>query len=280
MSKNIYRVNKKSDVDIIFKNNLLKPIFLIFVDNKTGTKLVDEIEKTLLVLSKKNTYGVSLLINLDKFTDEMNFFNQYKENTPSFVSFFLGQQITEHLNDNNNNFISIIVSIIEKIHSNYVSKLNTLFTATDEPTPSPSTTNNPSFSTTNNPSFSTPNTTNNPTPNNPSLNVETNVPVYVNEELPMHVIKNSDDRGGTGGGGSGGGGGGGSGGSDRGGGSGGGSGGGGGGGGGDSGGDRGRGSGNASQEGSDNDTDEIRLKKEKLKLLLKQKELLEIHKSN
>jgi hypothetical protein len=32
--------------------------------------------------------------------------------------------------------------------------------------------------------------------------------------------------------------------------------------------------------GSDNDTDEIRLKKEKLKLLLKQKELLEIHKSN
>ncbi len=128
MSKNIYRVNKKSDVDIIFKNNLLKPIFLIFVDNKTDTKLVNEIEKTLLVLSKKNTYGVSLLINLDKFTDEMNFFNQYKENTPSFVSFFLGQQITEHSNDNNNNFISIIVSIIEKIHSNYVSKLNTLFT--------------------------------------------------------------------------------------------------------------------------------------------------------
>ena len=61
MSKNIYRVNKKSDVDIIFKNNLLKPIFLIFVDNKTDTKLVDEIEKALLVLSKKNTYGVSLL---------------------------------------------------------------------------------------------------------------------------------------------------------------------------------------------------------------------------
>jgi hypothetical protein len=259
MSKNIYRVNKKSDVDIIFKNNLLKPIFLIFVDNKTDTKLVDEIEKTLLVLSKKNTYGVSLLINLDKFTDEMNFFNQYKENTPSFVSFFLGQQITEHSNENSSNFISIIVSIIEKIHSNYVSKLNTLFTATDEPTPAP----NPSFS------------TNNPTPNNPSLNVETNVSAYVNEELPMHVIKNSDDmvngdrsgdRGGGGGGGGsgGGGGGGGGGGSDR--------------GGGGSGG--GGGGGNTSQGGSDNDTDEIRLKKEKLKLLLKQKELLEIHKSN
>lgn len=129
MSKNIYRVNKKSDVDIIFKNNLLKPIFLIFIDNNTDAKLADEIEKTLLVLSKKNTYGVSLLINFDKFTDEMNFFNQYKENTPSFVSFFLGQQITEYSNKDCSNFISIIISIIEKIHLNYVNKLNTFLTA-------------------------------------------------------------------------------------------------------------------------------------------------------
>lgn len=144
MSKNIYRVNKKSDVDIIFKNNLLKPIFLIFIDNKTDTKLADEIEKTLLVLSKKNTYGVSLLINFDKFTDEMNFFNQYKENTPSFVSFFLGQQITEYSNKDCSNFISIIVSIIEKIHLNYVNKLNTFFTTeTTEPEPVQATTTTP-----------------------------------------------------------------------------------------------------------------------------------------
>lgn len=137
MSKNIYRVNKKSDVDIIFKNNLLKPIFLIFIDNNTDAKLADEIEKTLLVLSKKNTYGVSLLINFDKFTDEMNFFNQYKENTPSFVSFFLGQQITEYSNKDCSNFISIIVSIIEKIHLNYVNKLNTFFTTTESNEPMP-----------------------------------------------------------------------------------------------------------------------------------------------
>jgi hypothetical protein len=191
MSKNIYRVNKKSDVDIIFKNNLLKPIFLIFIDNNTDTKLADEIEKTLLVLSKKNTYGVSLLINFDKFTDEMDFFNQYKENTPSFVSFFLGQQITEYSNKDCSNFISIIVSIIEKIHLNYVNKLNTFFTTT-EPEPEPV---QPTTATT--------------VPNEPSQNV---------------VNSNS-------------------------------------------------------QEGSDNDTDEIRLKKEKLKLLLKQKELLEIQKN-
>ena len=209
MSKNIYRVNKKSDVDIIFKNNLLKPIFLIFVDNKTDTKLVDEIEKALLVLSKKNTYGVSLLINFDKFTDEMNFFNQYKENTPSFVSFFLGQQITEHSNENSSNFISIIVSIIEKIHSNYVSKLNTLFT-NDNATTNATTTATTNATTTNN---------------------------TMNEEPLLPII-----NGGQGG--------------------------------------QGGHEGHEGQGGSDNDTDEIRLKKEKLKLLLKQKELLEIHKSN
>lgn len=212
MSKNIYRVNKKSDVDIIFKNNLLKPIFLIFVDNKTDTKLVDEIEKALLVLSKKNTYGVSLLINFDKFTDEMNFFNQYKENTPSFVSFFLGQQITEHSNENSSNFISIIVSIIEKIHSNYVSKLNTLFT-NDNATTNATTTATTNATTTNN---------------------------TMNEEPLLPIINGG--QGGQGG--------------------------------------QGGHEGHEGQGGSDNDTDEIRLKKEKLKLLLKQKELLEIHKSN
>ena len=220
MSKNIYRVNKKSDVDIIFKNNLLKPIFLIFVDNKTDTKLVDEIEKALLVLSKKNTYGVSLLINFDKFTDEMNFFNQYKENTPSFVSFFLGQQITEHSNENSSNFISIIVSIIEKIHSNYVNKLNTLFTNATTTTAT-TTTNNTATTTA----------------------TATNANNTMNEE-PLLPNINGNGISGSG-----------------------------------SGGQEGQ-EGHEGHGGSDNDTDEIRLKKEKLKLLLKQKELLEIHKSN
>ena len=228
MSKNIYRVNKKSDVDIIFKNNLLKPIFLIFVDNKTDTKLVDEIEKALLVLSKKNTYGVSLLINFDKFTDEMNFFNQYKENTPSFVSFFLGQQITEHSNENSSNFISIIVSIIEKIHSNYVNKLNTLFT-------NATTTNANANNTTNN----TTTNANNTTATNNTMNEE-----------PLLPNINGNGINGSGSGGQGG-----------------------------CEGQEGH-EGHEGHGGSDNDTDEIRLKKEKLKLLLKQKELLEIHKSN
>jgi hypothetical protein len=227
MSKNIYRVNKKSDVDIIFKNNLLKPIFLIFVDNKTDTKLVDEIEKTLLVLSKKNTYGVSLLINFDKFTDEMNFFNQYKENTPSFVSFFLGQQITEYSNENSSNFISIIVSIIEKIHSNYVNKLNTLLTADTDPSPNTSPNTCPN-------TYPSPDTSPNTYPSTNTMNEEPLLPIINSDSISG--ISGISGSGGQGG--------------------------------------------NNNHEGSDNDTDEIRLKKEKLKLLLKQKELLEIHKSN
>jgi hypothetical protein len=216
MSKNIYRVNKKSDVDIIFKNNLLKPIFLVFVDNKTDDKLINEIEKTLLLLSKKNTYSVTLLINFDKFTDEMNFFNQYNENLPSFVSFFLGQQVTEYSNENSSNFISIIVSIIEKIHLNYVSKLNVMFTDT--------TNNNIPQNQSNENVIISPN-------NIPHIEQTMNNKLehVYNEENSNNIDYEKDKN---------------------------------------------------NIEGSDNDTDEIRLKKEKLKLLLKQKELLEIQKNN
>jgi len=257
MSKNIYRVNKKSDVDIIFKNNLLKPIFLVFVDNKTDEKLVNEIEKTLLILSKKNTYGISLIINFDKFTDEMNFFNQYNENLPSFVSFFLGQQVTEHSSNSNsnsnsnNNFISVIVSIIEKIHLNYVSKLNVMFTEPMQipdpepnhdpnPGPNPNANPDPNYNANYNPNPNpSANTNPNPGPNTNTASIldATNNMAIANNTAPSyvtHIDHNPEQK--------------------------------------------------LMQvdgiEGSDNDTDEIRLKKEKLKLLLKQKELLEIHKSN
>jgi hypothetical protein len=216
MSKNIYRVNKKSDVDIIFKNNFLKPIFLIFVNDKTDKTLVNEIETTLRALSKKNTYSITLLINLDNFIDNMNFFNQYKENVPSFVSFFQGKQIAEYPDEHNNNdnFISIIVNIIEKINLSYVNKLITLFNEDDNTSP------------------------NNSGPNNTAPN---NI-------VPNNTAPNNNNEGLINTGGSG-------------------------------------GSGGSMDTGviggtDDNDTDEIRLKKEKLKLLLKQKELLEKQKSS
>ena len=213
MSKNIYRVNKKSDVDIIFKNNFLKPIFLIFVNDKTDKTLVNEIETTLRALSKKNTYSITLLINLDNFIDNMNFFNQYKENVPSFVSFFQGKQIAEYPDENNNNenFISIIVNIIEKINLSYVNKLITLFNEDDNTAPNNSGPNNNTA-----PNNSGPN--NNSVPNNSGPN---------NNTAPNNIMNDGSIVTGGGGG------------------------------------------------AEDNDTDEIRLKKEKLKLLLKQKELLE-----
>ena len=222
MSKNIYRVNKKSDVDIIFKNNFLKPIFLIFVNDKIDKTLVNEIETTLRALSKKNTYSITLIINLDNFIDNMNFFNQYKENVPSFVSFFQGKQIAEYPDENNNNenFISIIVNIIEKINLSYVNKLITLFNEDDNTAPNNSGPNNNTA-----PNNSGPN--NNSVPNNsgPNNNSVPNNSGPNNNTAPNNIMNDGSIV--TGGG------------------------------------------------AEDNDTDEIRLKKEKLKLLLKQKELLE-----
>jgi hypothetical protein len=223
MSKNIYRVNKKSDVDIIFKNNFLKPIFLIFVNDKTDKTLVNEIETTLRTLSKKNTYSITLLINLDNFIDNMNFFNQYKENVPSFVSFFQGKQIAEYPDEHNNNdnFISIIVNIIEKINLSYVNKLITLFNEDDNTAP------------------------NNTVPNNTAPNNIVPNNSVSNNTAPYNTAPNNNNEGlmNTGG------------------------------------------SGGSMDTGviggtDDNDTDEIRLKKEKLKLLLKQKELLEKQKTS
>ena len=224
MSKNIYRVNKKSDVDIIFKNNFLKPIFLIFVNDKTDKTLVNEIETTLRALSKKNTYSITLLINLDNFIDNMNFFNQYKENVPSFVSFFQGKQIAEYPDENNNNenFISIIVNIIEKINLSYVNKLITLFNEDDNTAPTNST--NSMNSGPNNIMNSGPNNIMNSGPNN----------IMNDGSIVEGSVGGAGGAGGAGGTG---------------------------------------GAGGSGAE--DNDTDEIRLKKEKLKLLLKQKELLE-----
>jgi hypothetical protein len=227
MSKNIYRVNKKSDVDIIFKNNFLKPIFLIFVNDKTDKTLVNEIETTLRALSKKNTYSITLLINLDNFIDNMNFFNQYKENVPSFVSFFQGKQIAEYPDENNNNenFISIIVNIIEKINLSYVNKLITLFNEDDNTAPNNTAHNNSGPNNNTAPNNSGPN--NNTAPNNTAPNNSgPNNSGPNNNTVPNNIMNDgSIVAGGSG--------------------------------------------------AEDNDTDEIRLKKEKLKLLLKQKELLE-----
>jgi hypothetical protein len=125
MSKNLYRINKKSDLDEIMKNNFLKPIFIIFVSKSIDKKLYDDIATTLKAMSKQLTYGMILVIDFDDFIDNMNFFSSIKENVPYMLSYFKAKQIA--VCNEKDNFIPIMVSSIEQIHTSYVNKLTTAF---------------------------------------------------------------------------------------------------------------------------------------------------------
>jgi hypothetical protein len=125
MSKNLYRINKKSDLDEIMKTNFLKPIFLIFVSKSIDKKLYDDIATTLKTLSKQLTYAMILVINFDDFIDNMNFFSQIKENVPYMISYFKAKQIASC--NEKDNFIPVMVSSMDQIHSSYVNKLMNAF---------------------------------------------------------------------------------------------------------------------------------------------------------
>jgi len=125
MSKNLYRINKKSDLDEIMKTNFLKPIFLIFVSKSIDKKLYDDIATTLKTLSKQLTYAMILVINFDDFIDNMNFFSQIKENLPYMISYFKAKQIASC--NEKDNFIPVMVSSMDQIHTSYVNKLMNAF---------------------------------------------------------------------------------------------------------------------------------------------------------
>ena len=93
MSKNLYRVGKKSDLDEIIKNNFFKPICIVFTSKEIEKEFEDKIANIFKEVSKKNTYCMYLLINLDNFIDNINFFNQMKINSPNFIAYFKGKQI-------------------------------------------------------------------------------------------------------------------------------------------------------------------------------------------
>ena len=125
MSKNLYRINKKSDLDEIMKTNFLKPIFLIFISKSMDKKLYDDIATTLKTLSKQLTYAMILVINFDDFIDNMNFFSQIKENVPYMISYFKAKQIASC--NEKDNFIPVMVSSMDQIHTSYVNKLMNAF---------------------------------------------------------------------------------------------------------------------------------------------------------
>jgi len=130
MSKNIYRVNKKSDLDEIMKNNFLKPIFIIFVSKSIDKKLYDEIALSLKTISKQLTYSMILIIDFDDFIDNMNFFTTIKENVPHFISYFKGKQISSC--NEKNNFIPLIISLMDQIHNSYVTRLMNAFNQSNQ----------------------------------------------------------------------------------------------------------------------------------------------------
>ena len=125
MSKNIYRVNKKSDLDEIIKNNFYKPICITFVSKSSNPKLYNDITVSLLAISKVQTYNLIVVIDFDDFIDNINYFSSIRSNLPYFISYFKGKNINGC--ENSDNFIPIITSLMEQIHSNYLNKLTLLF---------------------------------------------------------------------------------------------------------------------------------------------------------
>jgi hypothetical protein len=136
MSKNLYRVGKKSDLDEIIKNNFFKPICIIFTTKEIEKEFEDKIANLFKEVSKNNTYCMYLLINLDNFIDNINFFNQMKINSPNFIAYFKGKQISGSSficeKDSIDNYINTIKNLIDKINSSYVQRLINLFNQNDQ----------------------------------------------------------------------------------------------------------------------------------------------------
>jgi hypothetical protein len=135
MSKNIYRVNKKSDLDEIMKNNFLKPICIIFVSKSMDKKLYDDVATSIKAISKQLTYSMILIIDFDDFIDNMNFFTTIKENVPNFIAYFKGKQMANC--SDKDNFIPLIISLMDQIHGSYVNRLMNAFNQQTEQTDKP-----------------------------------------------------------------------------------------------------------------------------------------------
>lgn len=132
MSKNIYRVNKKSDLDEIMKNHFYKPVCIIFVSKSTDTKLYTDITSTLVTFSKQLTYLMMVLIDFDDFIDNNNFFQDIKSNVPFFLAFFKGKNIMSE--QDKENFIPLMINHMDQIHKSYLNRLVQAFNQNQENT--------------------------------------------------------------------------------------------------------------------------------------------------
>ncbi len=130
MSKNIYRVNKKSDLDEIMKNHFYKPVCIIFASKSADTKLYTDITGTLASMSKHLTYLMIVFIDFDDFIDNNNFFADIKSNVPFFLAFFKGKNIMSE--QDKENFIPLVVNHMDQIHKSYLNKLIQTFNQNQE----------------------------------------------------------------------------------------------------------------------------------------------------
>ncbi len=144
MSKNIYRVNKKSDLDEIMKNNFYKPVCIVFLSKNSNTKVYQEITSAILEMSKHLTYLMIVVIDFDDFIDNNDFFQGIKENVPYFLSFFKGKNIVNC--DDKENFIPLIISHMDQIHKSYVNRLIQAFNQEQNQTNQPNQPNQPNQS--------------------------------------------------------------------------------------------------------------------------------------
>ena len=138
MSKNIYKVDSRKNLDLIIEKNFLRPICVVFVkesDNKDEYVLTQE---SLKVLAKECSYCIILLVNFDKFTDYNDMFKDIKNSTPYFMTFFKNKQITSI--EEKEKFLENVIDRISAINLQYIEKLTEAF---DEQRNKTSTNNQP-----------------------------------------------------------------------------------------------------------------------------------------
>lgn len=127
MSKNIYRLNKKSDLNEIMKINYFKPIYIILL-SKSKNSDYNDIAVSVKELSKELTYCMILLIDMDDFVDETDFFVKMNVELPHFLMYFKYEHLKSITSTIKQNFIPDIISTMTSHQENYVEKLKTLFT--------------------------------------------------------------------------------------------------------------------------------------------------------
>jgi hypothetical protein len=66
-----------------------------------------------------------IIIDFDDFIDNIDYFSELKTNLPHFIAFFKGKNIASC--DDKDNFIPLIISKIEQIHTSYVNKIMQVF---------------------------------------------------------------------------------------------------------------------------------------------------------